>query len=57
MSNDDTGKSDSRTRFAQATEITTATYDRVARDYAERHEVRGGRWVERMEQLRAAQEQ
>ena len=54
MSNDDNNPGntgDSRTRFAQATEITTATYDRVARDYAERNENRSGRWVERMEQF------
>jgi SAM-dependent methyltransferase len=48
MSNDST---DNRARFAQATEITTATYDRVARNYAERNENRFGRWAERMEQF------
>jgi SAM-dependent methyltransferase len=48
MSNDST---DNRARFAQATEITTATYDRVASDYAERNEDRSGRWTERMEQF------
>lgn len=42
---------DNRARFAQATEITTATYDRVARNYAERNESRLGRWTERMEQF------
>lgn len=48
MSNDST---DNRARFAQAIEITTATYDRVARDYAERHETHSEHWVERMEQF------
>src|SRR6185312_12777693 len=48
MSDDNT---DNRARFAQATEITTATYDRVARDYADRHEAHSGHWVERMEQF------
>ncbi|MGE5333580.1 MAG: class I SAM-dependent methyltransferase [Nitrososphaerota archaeon] len=43
--------SDTRARFAQATEITTATYDRVARNYAERNEKRGRHWSERMEQF------
>ena len=54
MSNDDnTGGSASapRAQFAQATEITTATYDRVARDYADRNENRFGRWVEQMEEF------
>ncbi len=35
--------------FAQAVEITTATYDRFARDYAERHEQTPPLWAERME--------
>ncbi|HEY1390295.1 MAG TPA: class I SAM-dependent methyltransferase, partial [Ktedonobacterales bacterium] len=48
MSND---SADNRARFAQATEITTATYDRVARDYADRHETHSPHWVERMEQF------
>lgn len=48
MSND---SADNRARFAQATEITTATYDRVARDYADRHETPTGHWTERMEQF------
>ena len=54
MSNEDSGGSDdsaSRARFAQAIEITTATYDRVARNYAERNDTISGHWVERMEQL------
>jgi ubiquinone/menaquinone biosynthesis C-methylase UbiE len=54
MSNGDNSTdtpSDPRKRFPQATEITTATYDRVARDYAERNENRFGRWVEQMEQF------
>ncbi len=38
-------------RFAQAVEITTATYDQVARDYAERHEERPQHWSERLEQF------
>lgn len=37
--------------FAQAVEITTATYDRFARDYAERHEQTPPLWAERMEQF------
>jgi SAM-dependent methyltransferase len=40
-----------RARFAQATEITTATYDRVARNYAERNDTPSPHWVERMEQF------
>ena len=51
MSNNANDSTDNRARFAQATEITTATYDRVARDYAERNENRFGRWFERMEQF------
>jgi len=42
---------DNPARFAQATEITTATYDRVARNYAERNDTRSGHWTERMEQF------
>ncbi len=38
-------------RFAQAVELTTATYDQAARDYAERNERMGSYWVERMEQF------
>jgi ubiquinone/menaquinone biosynthesis C-methylase UbiE len=51
MSNDRNDSSDTRARFAQATEITTATYDRVARNYADRNDSRSGHWVERMEQF------
>ncbi len=51
MSNDDQRASDPRIRFPQATEITTATYDRVARGYADRNESRSGRWTERMEEF------
>jgi SAM-dependent methyltransferase len=40
--------------FAQAVEITTATYDRVAANYAERNETRAPHWTERMEQFVAA---
>ncbi|HEU0026466.1 MAG TPA: class I SAM-dependent methyltransferase [Ktedonobacterales bacterium] len=38
-------------RFHQATEITTATYDQKAEDYAERNAERGPFWVERMERF------
>lgn len=38
-------------RFAQAVEITTATYDQAARDYAERNEQRMPFWDERMERM------
>ena len=38
-------------RFAQAVEITTATYDQVARNYAERNEHAPAHWTERMEQF------
>ncbi len=38
-------------RFFQATEITTATYDQMAGDYAERNEEMGKFWVERMERF------
>ena len=38
-------------RFAQAVELTTATYDRVAADYAERKKEMVPHWVERMEQF------
>lgn len=48
MSND---KSDIRARFAQAVEMTTATYDRVARNYAERNDGILPHWAERMEQF------
>lgn len=40
-----------RARFAQAVEITTATYDRVAGNYAERNDTAPAHWVERMEQF------
>ena len=40
-------------RFAQAVELTTATYDLAARDYAERNERRSPLWAERMEQFLA----
>jgi len=42
---------DERIRFAQAVELTTATYDRVARNYAERNETRPQHWSDRMEQF------
>ncbi len=38
-------------RFFQAVELTTATYDRVARNYAERNEHMSPHWTERMEQF------
>jgi SAM-dependent methyltransferase len=38
-------------RFAQAVELTTATYDRAARNYAERNEQLRPAWAERMEQF------
>jgi SAM-dependent methyltransferase len=47
--NTDNSKKD--IQFAQAVEITTATYDRVARNYAERNEARSGHWNVRMEQF------
>jgi ubiquinone/menaquinone biosynthesis C-methylase UbiE len=43
--------------FAQAVEITTATYDRVARTYAERNETMSAHWAERMRQFVAALEE
>lgn len=49
MSSDNSDKS--AAKFAQATEITTATYDRVARNYAERNEAMHPHWTERMEQF------
>ena len=42
---------DERTRFAQAVELTTATYDQVASNYAERNETRPQHWTDRMEQF------
>lgn len=42
---------DNDTRFAQAVELTTATYDRAASDYAARNENMGPHWIERMEQF------
>ena len=38
-------------RFAQAVEITTATYDQVAGDYARHHEELRPHWAERLEQF------
>ncbi len=38
-------------QFAQAVELTTATYDHAARDYADRNEQPSPLWVERMEQF------
>jgi SAM-dependent methyltransferase len=38
-------------RFAQAVEITTATYDKVARNYAERNGYMLPHWLERLEQF------
>lgn len=46
-----TDNANTRSRFAQAVEITTATYDRVARNYADRNESMAPHWVERMEQF------
>ncbi|HZC04996.1 MAG TPA: class I SAM-dependent methyltransferase [Ktedonobacterales bacterium] len=40
-------------RFAQAVELTTATYDVSARNYAERNEKMSPYWTERMEQFLA----
>src|SRR5690348_8666617 len=41
-------------RFAQAVEITTATYDAVARNYAERNDAMGERWAARIADFVAA---
>ena len=41
-------------RFAQAVEITTATYDAVARNYAERNDAMGERWAARIADFAAA---
>ncbi|WIG60824.1 MAG: hypothetical protein OJF49_003572 [Ktedonobacterales bacterium] len=38
-------------QFAQAVEMTIATYDRAARDYAERRDTLPPHWIERMEQF------
>lgn len=38
-------------RFAQAVELTIGTYDRIARDYDERHEQMPPFWAERMERF------
>jgi SAM-dependent methyltransferase len=38
-------------RFAQAVEITTATYDQVAADYARHHEEMRPHWADRLEQF------
>ncbi|MGH2485552.1 MAG: class I SAM-dependent methyltransferase [Ktedonobacterales bacterium] len=38
-------------RFFQATELTTATYDQIARNYAERNAATRSHWAERMEQF------
>ncbi len=40
-------------RFAQAVELTTATYDQAARDYADRNEKMSPFWTERIEQFLA----
>jgi SAM-dependent methyltransferase len=40
-----------RARFAQAVELTTATYDQAARDFAERRAEMPAHWAERMEQF------
>jgi SAM-dependent methyltransferase len=40
-------------RFAQAVELTIATYDQSAHDYGERNETRSAYWLERMEQFLA----
>ncbi len=40
-------------RFAQAVEVTTATYDQAARDYADRNEQMSPFWAERMERFLA----
>jgi SAM-dependent methyltransferase len=37
--------------FAQAVELTTATYDRAARNYAERNDGMSTHWAERLEQF------
>lgn len=39
------------TRFAQAVELTTATYDRAASDYAARNDDMQPHWIERMAQF------
>ena len=39
------------TQLAQAVELTTATYDQSARDYADRNETMAPHWAERMEQF------
>lgn len=41
-------------QFAQAVEITTAAYDRVAHNYAERNEAMRGHWIARMQEFVAA---
>jgi SAM-dependent methyltransferase len=41
-------------RFAQAVEITTATYDAVARNYAERNDAIGEHWAARIADFAAA---
>jgi SAM-dependent methyltransferase len=40
-------------RFAQAVELTTATYDQAARDYADRNEKMSPLWTEHMERFLA----
>lgn len=40
-----------RAQFAQAIELTTATYDQYAEEYAERNEAMGEHWTARMEQF------
>jgi len=40
-----------KAQFPQAVEITTAAYDRIARNYAERNEQMRGYWAERMHEF------
>lgn len=47
----DDEQTSSRVRFAQAVELTTATYDQAAREYASRRQDRSAHWIERMEQF------
>lgn len=51
MSSGSDTSGDTRAQFAQATEITTATYDSVARNYADRNGEMSPHWVERVEQF------
>jgi SAM-dependent methyltransferase len=50
MPQEDERMADDR-RFFQATELTTATYDQIARNYAERNAATRSHWAERMEQF------